>query len=377
MTWFTLIMIVMVVSVIACLLFTTRYLFSGRALRWARIIMLLFNVIGMGWFLGRAIIYHLISGPSLLIETVIVGFMTQLICTGFVLVAITIRFFWRRMMAVPVDESRRRLLSHAAVYPAVAAGLSIYGGFWERQATVERAYTIPVKGLEAGEGYRLAQISDIHLGSFFSVTDLDALLRRVAAQKPDMLAITGDLFDDVTQNEKAAQILERYVDAFPDGIWFAFGNHEHFRGIDTIRKYLANTRVNVLCNENRKVPGKNLYLLGVDYPMDRPHFEAQRKNYMQQAMKNLPADVPAILLAHHPECIDDGAANDIALTLTGHTHGSQFGFLGQPLFPVFKYTRGIVKIGDSYGYVHSGNGSWFPFRLGCPPEIAYFTLTNA
>ena len=111
--------------------------------------------------------------------------------------------------------------------------------------------------------------------------------------------------------------------------------------------------------------------------MDRPHFEAQRKNYMQQAMKNLPADVPAILLAHHPECIDDGAANDIALTLTGHTHGSQFGFLGQPLFPVFKYTRGIVKIGDSYGYVHRGNGSWFPFRLGCPPEIAYFTLKNA
>ena len=126
MTWFTLIAIVMVVSIIAGLLFTTRYLFSGRALRWARIIMLLFNVIGMGWFLGRAIIYHLISGPSLIIELVVVGFMIQLICTAFVLVAVTIRFFWRRMMAVPVDESRRRLLGHAAIYPAVAAGLSIY-----------------------------------------------------------------------------------------------------------------------------------------------------------------------------------------------------------------------------------------------------------
>ena len=370
-------MIVMVVSIIFGLLFTTRYLFSGRALFWARITMLLFDVIGMGWFLGRAILYHLISGPSLIIETVIVGFMTQLICTAFVLVAVIVRFFWRRMMAVPVDESRRRLLRHAALYPVVAAGLSIYGGFWERTATVERAYTIPVKRLGAGEGYRLAQISDIHLGSFFSVAELDKLLRRVASQKPDMLAITGDLFDDVTQNEEAAKLLDRYVDAFPDGIWFAFGNHEHFRGVTAIRQYLSKTRVNVLCNESRKVPSKNLYLLGVDYPMDRPHFEAQRKNYMQQAMKNLPADVPAILLAHHPECIDDGAANDIALTLTGHTHGSQFGFLGQPLFPVFKYTRGIVKIGNSYGYVHSGNGSWFPFRLGCPPEIAYFTLTNA
>ena len=82
MTWFTLIMIVMVVSIIFGLLFTTRYLFSGRALFWARITMLLFDVIGMGWFLGRAVLYHLISGPSLIIETVIVGFMTQLICTA-------------------------------------------------------------------------------------------------------------------------------------------------------------------------------------------------------------------------------------------------------------------------------------------------------
>ena len=377
MTWFTLIAIVMVVSIIAGLLFTTRYLFSGRALRWARIIMLLFNVIGMGWFLGRAIIYHLISGPSLIIELVVVGFMIQLICTAFVLVAVTIRFFWRRMMAVPVDESRRRLLGHAAIYPAVAAGLSIYGGFWEREATVERSYTIPVKGLGAGEGCRLAQISDIHLGSFFSVAELDELLRRVASQKPDMLAITGDLFDDVTQNEEAAKLLDRYVDAFPDGIWFAFGNHEHFRGVTAIRQYLSKTRVNVLCNESRKVPSKNLYLLGVDYPMDRPHFEAQRKNYMQQAMKNLPADVPAILLAHHPECIDDGAANDIALTLTGHTHGTQFGLFGRPIITPFTYTRGLYSDGKNVGYVSRGDASWFPFRLGCPPEIAYFTLKNA
>ena len=59
---------------------------------------------------------------------------------------------------------------------------------------------------------------------------------------------------------------------------------------------------------------------------------------------------------------------------TKNTHGSQFGILGLPLFPVFKYTRGMVRIGDSYGYVHTGNGSWFPLRIGCPPEIACFRL---
>lgn len=377
MTWFTIIMIGIAAATLFALLFTTRYLFAGRTLRRVRIFMLLFDIFGMGWFIVRATLYHLISGPALVIETIIIGFMIQIICTALVLLAIVLRFCWRRMMAVPVDESRRRLLVHASVYPAAALGLSLYGGLWERQAVVERDFTIPVKGFGAGDGYRLAQISDVHLGSFFSVAELDTLLSKVAAQRPDLLAVTGDLFDDVTQNEEAAKILEKYVDAFPDGIWFCFGNHEHFRGIRTIRQYLARTHVQVLVNENRQVPGKNLWLVGVDYPMDREHFALQRKAYMKEACEGLPEHVPTVLLGHHPECIDDGAEQGIALTLTGHTHGSQIGLFGKPLFPVFKYTRGMVKIGDSYGYVHSGNGSWFPFRLGCPPEIAYFTLKNA
>ncbi|MFV0635579.1 metallophosphoesterase [Mitsuokella sp.] len=377
MTWFTIIMIGIVAATLFTLLFTTRFLFEGRTLCRVRLCMLLFDVLGMGWFVGRAVLYHLISGPAFIIETIIIGFMTQIICTVFVLLAVILRFVWRRMMAVPVNESRRRLLVHASVYPAAALGLSLYGGLWERQAVVEREFTIPVKGLGAGDGYRLAQLSDIHLGSFFSVAELDQLLAKVAARRPDLLAVTGDLFDDVTQNEEAAQVLDKYAGAFPDGIWFCFGNHEHFRGIRTIRQYLAKTRVQVLCNESRKVPGKNLWFVGVDYPMDREHFAAERKSYMEEACGNLPQNVPTILLGHHPECIDDGAEKGIALTLTGHTHGSQIGIFGKPLFPVFKYTRGMVKIGDSYGYVHSGNGSWFPFRLGCPPEIAYFTLKNA
>ena len=92
--------------------------------------------------------------------------------------------------------------------------------------------------------------------------------------------------------------------------------------------------------------------------------------------ENVPKDSICILLAHHPEFIDDAIKFKIPLTLTGHTHGSQIGFFGVPLFPVFKYTRGMFINGDCYGYVHCGNGSWFPFRLGCPPEIAYFTLRN-
>ena len=121
-----------------------------------------------------------------------------------------------------------------------------------------------------------------------------------------------------------------------------------------------------------------LYFAGVDYPFAHGEaFREQRRAFAAQAFASVPQGAVAVLLAHHPEFIDDGAAHGAALTLTGHTHGCQFGVLGLPLLPLFKYNRGLVHTGGHTGCVHSGNGSWFPCRIGCPPEIAYFTLRRA
>ena len=190
----------------------------------------------------------------------------------------------------------------------------------------------------------------------------------------NLLAVTGDLFDDEQLNGEAVRLLDSFVPAFPDGIYFVFGNHEHFRGVEVIRRQLAGTRIVLLENEARQVPGQNLWLAGVDYPMRREHFAEDRREMARQAFDQVPQGVTTVFLAHHPECIDDGAERGAALTLTGHTHGGQFGIFGKAVFPFFRYNRGLVKIGDSYGYVHSGNGSWFPCRIGCPPEIVTFTL---
>ena len=350
-----------------------RYLLAGRKLRYARLTILAIDLVAIGWFVMHAVRYHQISGNAVFLELIVSFILAQLIGSVFVMLAVIIRCLWRRMMAVPVDKSRRRLLRKAAVYPAAATGLSLYGSFVERDSLVERSYDIPVHHL-VEDGYRIAQLSDIHLGSFFSVADLETLLQHAAAAKPNLLAITGDLFDDNAQNHQAARLLDRYVDAFPDGIWYCLGNHEHFRGVTAILEDLAKTRVQVLVNESRQVPSRSIFLAGVDYPMDRSNFTELSKEYMEEAMEKLPAGAPTVLLAHHPDFIDLSAERAIALTLSGHTHGSQFGIFGLPLFPVFKYTRGMVQIGESYGYVHCGNGSWFPCRIGCPPEIAYFNL---
>lgn len=315
--------------------------------------------------------------------------MSQLICGVLVVLAVVARFFYRKF-AKPTrfNPARRRMLGYAMLYPVVSTAISLYGNRVEKNSDVENFYDVPIKNLPPElEGFNLAQISDLHLGAYFSLERLENLLQRVADSKPDLLAITGDIFDNVPMNPAAVKIVDSFTEKFRYGIFYIHGNHEHFRGIAAIEKLLAQTKIHFLLNSAENVTSK-LYVLGVDYPSRAPVmnsggdkereqlFATARKNFVDKASENVPDDAIKILLAHHPEFIDDGAERNFALTLTGHTHGSQFGIFGVPLFPVFKYTRGVVKIGDSFGYVHVGNGSWFPFRFGCPPEIAYFTLRS-
>ncbi len=350
-------------------LFALRYVAEGRLLFRLRLAIFLMDAVLAAVFLWRDAPYHI--GVPLVGNVTIFVFMAQIFGALLLLLAALFRFLWRRMLRAPYDPGRRRVLARGALLPALGAGAALYGGTLGRQSVVEHFYDIPMKGLVAD--CTLAQISDIHLGAYFDGQALEALLQQVAARRPELLVITGDLFDDMAQNEEAAQILGRHVDDFPLGITFILGNHEYYRNVDRTLSFLGRTRVRFLRNSSvRLVNG--LYLAGTDYPMDRAHFAELKRAYARAAMREVPAEAPSVLLAHHPEFIDDGAELGAKLTLTGHTHGSQFGLFGLPLFPVFKYTRGFVRIGESLGYVHVGNGSWFPFRFGCPPEIAYFRL---
>ena len=282
---------------------------------------------------------------------------------------------------VPYSRSRRNLLKGTFMYPAAAIGATVYGVTEGVERTVEREYQIPVKNLpENLKGFRIAQISDVHLGMFFSLDKLKELMNQVAEGKPDALVMTGDIFDSVQMNSEAIKIIDGYADKFPKGIWYCFGNHEHFRGIDAITEALKNTKIRLLNNEGQVVvDGKRpLYFLGVDYPPSREEkkFDAEERAFVAESLKDVPRDAVKVLLAHHSAFIDAAREQNIELTLTGHTHGSQIGLFGFPLLPIFKYTRGFYNEKDCFAYVHSGNGSWFPYRFGCPPEIAFFSFRN-
>ena len=265
-----------------------------------------------------------------------------------------------------------------AVMAAVALGLSLYGSFVERHEMHTVEYIVPVEGLgERLEGYRIAQLSDVHLGSFYSLDDFQQLLEKTAAEQPDVLVVTGDVFDNAGMTMQAARLLDSYSDRFPQGIYYCRGNHEHFRGIPLLEIALQDTSIHNLVNSSALVleDSRPLYIAGVDYPMQREQFDYLADAYTKKAMAGVPDNAVKILLAHHPNFIKNAAIYDTALVLSGHTHGGQLGFEGMPLVPpVFEYMRGWYSQGATRLYVHPGNGSWFPFRLGCQPEIAIFTL---
>jgi len=373
------IFLLVVLASLALSLYFLRYLAEGRRLRAVRIGVALFELGSVGGLFFLFSTHRTDGWAGMLTLPIILLLVAQLLVLAFVVIAVGVRFLWRRTQNAPYDEARRRVLKNAALYPAAGFLLSSYGAFVERYNTVRRDYTIPVPNLPPeADGMVIAQISDVHLGTFFSVEDFDALLTEAAAGGADLLTVTGDVFDDEPLNERAAEVLAAHVGDFRDGIYYCIGNHEYYHGARPLVEQMQREgQVHIVLNTAEQVAGRGaLYIAGVDYPFARGEgFYAQKEAYFSAAMADVPRDAVTVLLAHHPEFIDDSAAHgSVPLTLTGHTHGSQFGILGQPLFPVFKYTRGMVRIGENYGYVHTGNGSWFPLRIGCPPEIAYFRL---
>ena len=385
---FILLVALLLGGIMALALISIRFLFSDHLAKKFYKIFALADLFFIIVIVGGWMIRSLVPGwfVSFFGNVATIFLTAQLICGVLIFFALIVRFFYRKFhKPTKFDPARRRVLAYGMMYPLLSLATTLYGNRIEKNSDVENFYDVPIKNLPPElDGFRLAQISDLHLGAYFSLERLENLLQRIAETKPDLLAITGDIFDDVPMNPAAIKIVDNFTDKFKFGIFYIHGNHEHFRGIAAIEEMLRQTKIRWLNNSSQHVTSK-LFILGVDYPRGAPItssndverekiFAETRKNFVDAAEENVPDDAIKILLAHHPEFIDDGAQRNFALTLTGHTHGSQIGIFGVPLLPVFKYTRGVVKIGDSFGYVHCGNGSWFPFRLGCPPEIAYFTL---
>lgn len=289
--------------------------------------------------------------------------------------------------------SRRAFLKGAAAFlPAAALATSGVGNVVGESYLTTTKLPLYYPDLpDYLEGYRIGQLSDTHMGLFFSPDHLQASLDAAAKARVNRLVLTGDLIDELSRLPAYQDILNKNASRFPDGIEFCYGNHEYYRSFTDITEMLRQTPVRILRNENFCASpgrGKNLwqrqgrdarpfYIAAVDYSFakDEAEFVAERAEFVRQALQGIPADAFIVLLAHHSAFIDNAFERHIPLTLCGHTHGGQVAPIGPLVQAVgFKYLRGLYRSGDSYGYVNRGTGHWLPFRMLCSREVSVFEL---
>jgi uncharacterized protein len=233
---------------------------------------------------------------------------------------------------------------------AVAAGLSLYAVVNARAITVRRE---PIPHLPL----RIAQLSDVHIGSI-GPSMLDDIIAKTNALKPDLILITGDLFDNA--NPTTRGIVPR-LKGFVAPVLFTSGNHEVYTGYDNVRQMLSATQIRWLRNEAVSI--ESVRIIGVD--------NSYGTELLQAVLGQTPPS-PAftILMNHQPRGFDLAARHGIGLTLSGHVHNGQiwpFNFVVGLFYP---YILGLHANGRGFLNVSTGTGIWGPpMRLGSHSEI--------
>lgn len=236
--------------------------------------------------------------------------------------------------------------------------------------------TIPIAGLHPSmEGYRVVQLSDLHLYPFTRLEFIREAVEIANSLKPDLIVMTGDY---VSVSADAVFDLEHVVGRLNarDGVHATLGNHDHWTNANIVRAGLRSAGLSVLHNKSIPLGGGRLYLTGLD---DGWVGRAD----LDHALESAPGDAPVLLLMHEPDLVDVYSQNErIALQLSGHTHGGQVR-LQQPrrayTLPYLgrKYDQGLYRVNQTWLYTNRGIGTVIaPVRVNCPPEVTEFTLVS-
>ena len=227
------------------------------------------------------------------------------------------------------------------------------------------------------DGFRLVQISDLHLGPLLGRRFAAAVVERVNGQRPDLIAVTGDLVDgDVPALRPAVAPLSGLTARL--GSFFVTGNHDYYSGAAPWQDEVRRLGQIPLRNERMSMDGDEGFdLAGVDDRQGHT-FGAGHGEDLERALSGRDPARPAILLAHQPLAFAEAAARGVALMLAGHTHGGQiapFMWLTRAVYS--RYVAGLYREGASQLYVHRGTGFWGPpIRLLAPAEIALLVLRS-
>ncbi|HEY2774142.1 MAG TPA: metallophosphoesterase [Candidatus Binatia bacterium] len=245
---------------------------------------------------------------------------------------------------------------------------------------------VPVHELpSAFDGFRIAQISDIHLGGFMDEERLAAHIEHVNSLGADLICITGDITDGLDHAPRTFPVLGRL--AAPDGVIAILGNHDFYTGADAVTAALCElTSIRVLRDESVALEREHsrLHILGVDDAGVDWTRGVREHRALPALIEAIPDGETRILLSHRPELFHQAISFGISLTLSGHTHGGQIAVPWPLRRPsslarfISDFPRGTYRVNGSVLHVNLGLGvTGQPVRLFSPREITLITLRRA
>lgn len=232
----------------------------------------------------------------------------------------------------------------------LACGLALYAVMNARTIAVRREQ-VPRLPL------RIAHLSDIHIGSIGS-SALAAIIAKTNDLRPDVVLITGDLFDNANSTTRLAAAQLR---AFVAPVLFTSGNHEAYAGYGNVGQMLSATQVRWLRNE--RVDFKGVRIIGVD--------NSYGTELLQSVLaRTSPAPAFTLLMNHQPTGFAVAARHQVGLTLSGHVHNGQIWPFNYVVGFFYPYLKGLHENAGAFLNVSTGTGIWGPpMRLGSRSEI--------
>lgn len=272
------------------------------------------------------------------------------------------------------DPSRRLFVARTVGGAAALAGLGTvgYGTHGVLRGPRTKRITVPLAGLpRSAHGFRIAVVSDIHLGPILGRAHTRRIVDAINATNSDLVAVVGDLVDgSVADLGSAAEPLAGLEARH--GSYFVTGNHEYFSGAAEWVDHVRELGLHPL--ENARVEIAGFDLAGVNDVAGES--EGQGPDFAR-ALGDRDRSRASVLLAHQPVVIDEAVEYGVGLQLSGHTHGGQL-WPGNLLAELANPTvAGYERYGDTQLYVSRGAGAWGPpVRVGAPSDITVVELAS-
>ncbi|MFF6782073.1 metallophosphoesterase [Streptomyces sp. NPDC012510] len=276
--------------------------------------------------------------------------------------------------ASATDPSRRLFVSRVVggAVAAAAVGTVGYGTYGVVRGPKVKRVTVPLAKLpRAAHGFRIAVVSDIHLGPLLGRGFAQKVVDTINSTQPDLIAVVGDLVDGSVADLGPAAAPLAGLKA-RHGSYFVTGNHEYFSGAEQWVEEVRRLGMIPLENARRELP--YLDLAGVNDVAGED--EGQGPDFAK-ALGDRDTSRAVVLLAHQPVQIHDAVDHGVDLQLSGHTHGGQMWpmtYVAQAANPTL---AGLERYGDTQLYVSRGAGAWGPpVRVGAPSDITVVELAS-